>query len=228
MAEQLPLAVQLREAAELDHFIPGHSAEALAAVRLCANGEAPRRVVIHGPEGSGRTQLLLGAARAAQRAGRSTLYVSLAAADTPAMLESLHQAELLCIDDLDTPLVSREWSVAISRLLDVVDASDGGLLVATRVPPERLPFALPDLRTRLGRCASYGVRLLDDAGLRTLLHSRAKLRGLRLNDEAADYMIRRLPRDAGRLIEVLEKLDRASLSAQRRLTLSFVQAQLSA
>jgi DnaA family protein len=228
MPEQLPLAVELREPVELDHFVAGANQELLTAVTGCAQGDIPRRLLLHGPPHSGRTHLLLAATRAARRAGREALYVSLAGADTPDLLEALDRCEMLCIDDLDMPLVERAWSVAIARLVDAIDANDGGLLIATRNPPDRMPFAMPDLRTRLSRCVVFGIKPLDDAGLRALLRRRAHLRGMNLSEEVAEYLVRRLPRDPTHLIEVLDHLDRATLKAQRRLTLPFVQSQLAA
>jgi chromosomal replication initiation ATPase DnaA len=54
----------------------------------------------------------------------------------------------------------------------------------------------------------------------------ARARGLELPADAARYLLSRLPRDAGSLVEALDRLDRALLSAQRRLTVAFLQQWL--
>ena len=52
------------------------------------------------------------------------------------------------------------------------------------------------------------------------------IRGLRLPADSARYILRRCPRNLGYLQGLLERLDNASLAAQRRLTLPFVREQL--
>ena len=95
--------------------------------------------------------------------------------------------------------------------------------------PAELPLApLPDLRTRLAACAVFGLKPLADADLRALLQKRARRRGLELPDEVAEFLLRRLPRDVPSLLAALDTLDRNSLSAQRRLTIPFVQQALPA
>ena len=54
------------------------------------------------------------------------------------------------------------------------------------------------------------------------LRSRAAQRGLELPEETAEYLLRRMPRDLASLYGVLDKLDEASLMAQRRLTVPFI------
>ncbi len=65
MSRQLPLAIQLPREPDLDSFIPGPNAEAVAAVHSCATGTEPY-LYLWGGSGSGKTHLLLGACRAAQ------------------------------------------------------------------------------------------------------------------------------------------------------------------
>ena len=101
--------------------------------------------------------------------------------------------------------------------------------MACRTSPARLPpETLPDLRTRLCACTVFGLQPLTDAGLLIALQLQARVRGLRLADDAANYLIHRLPRDLPSLMAALDDLDIASLSAKHRLTLPFVQQWLSA
>jgi DnaA-homolog protein len=58
------------------------------------------------------------------------------------------------------------------------------------------------------------------------LQIRAARRGLELADEAALFLVRRLPRDMHSLCDVLDRLDAASLVAQRRLTVPFLREAL--
>ena len=43
-----------------------------------------------------------------------------------------------------------------------------------------------------------------------------------MSNDVADYLLRRCPRDMDSLFNLLNRLDQASLAAQRRLTIPFV------
>jgi DnaA family protein len=227
MPTQLTLEVLNRDIYDLDLFFAGPNAEALAAVRRAVAGEPPQRLLLHGPAGSGRSHLLLGAVRAAGASGRRAAYLSLDAADSPQVLDGFDRLALVCVDDLDARIRERDWALGLLRLLDAIRAHGGAIVLAASQPPERIEGLLPDLKTRLAASAVYGLKSLDDTERRQLLQRRAEVRGLDLPSDVADYLVRRLPRDGASLLRALDMLDRASLSAQRRrLTLPFVQAQL--
>jgi len=227
IGEQLPLSVQLRDTAELELFHAGPNAGALAAVRDALAGRAPRRVLLHGAAGSGRSHLLQGAVRAAARSGRRCGYLSFESdPGPPEILDGFAAFELVAFDDLDPVLTRRDWAIALAHLLDGLQTANAAVLLAASRPPEHLDVVLPDLRTRLAASAVFALRPLDDADRRALLQQRAHARGLDLGDGVADFLVLRLPRDGASLMQALDLLDRASLSAQRRLTLPFVQAVL--
>jgi DnaA family protein len=69
---------------------------------------------------------------------------------------------------------------------------------------------------------------LDDAGRRDVLRDRAQRRGLILEDAALDWLLTRTDRDLGALVALLDRLDRASLAAQRRITVPFLRQTLGA
>lgn len=225
---QLPLGVQLSDTASFETYHAGPNAEAVAALRAALAGAGPPLVLLYGPAGAGKTHLLQALTRAAA-AGQTCAYLPLAALasrDTPEILEGLETLDLVCLDDLDAVLGSEGWPLALLRLLDRLRAH-GGHCVATAVaPPERLGTPLPDLRTRLAASAVYGLRPMRDEDREALLLGRARARGLELPADAARFLLTRLPRDAGSLLAALDRLDRDSLSAQRRLTLAFVQQWL--
>jgi DnaA family protein len=210
--------VQLRESASFDSFFTGPNAAAVAALRT-PHGT----LLVYGASGSGRTHLL----QAATREGRGS-YVPLAellshGAD---ILEGLEQPVLLCLDDLDAVAAERDWALALLRLLDARHAQNKTTVMSSIAPPDRMALALPDLQTRLMRSAILGLKPLDDTDRATLLRERAQARGLELPPETSRWLLTQLARDTGSLLAALEKLDRASLSAQRRLTLPFVQRAL--
>jgi DnaA family protein len=86
---------------------------------------------------------------------------------------------------------------------------------------------LPDLRSRLGLCTRLTLAPLDEDARRQVLAARASRRGLVLDDAALDWLFARLGRDLGTLTAALDRLDRASLAAQRRITVAFLRREFS-
>ena len=75
---------------------------------------------------------------------------------------------------------------------------------------------------------TYRLAPLADAERAAALRLHAAARGLELDAAAAEFLLKRVARDMTALIEWLARLDRASLSAQRRLTIPFIREQLGA
>jgi DnaA family protein len=217
--QQLPLSVLLPQAPTLDNFFAGPNADAVTAVRALARREAPSQVLVTGGPGSGKSHLLQGAAAAA---GEGAHYASLRDADPRELLE----VAWLALDDADDALSTDAGAIPLLRLIDARRAAGRPLLLAAQAPPTRLPTALADLRTRLSAMLVLALKPLRDADRRELLRAHARERGLTLPDEVANWLLGHFSRDAGTLLGVLEELDRAALSAQRRLTLPFAQTVL--
>ena len=100
------------------------------------------------------------------------------------------------------------------------------MLVSATRPPGRLPFELADLRSRLGWGLTCKLNELEDTDKVQALLLSARRRGIPLSMEVAQYILSRCPRDLATLFEILDRLDQASLSAKRRLTIPFLREQL--
>ena len=70
------------------------------------------------------------------------------------------------------------------------------------------------------------VQPLDDQGRLELLRSLAGRHALDLPDDVARYLLERTSRHPTDLVETIDRLDHASLAAQRRLTIPFVRDHL--
>ena len=93
--------------------------------------------------------------------------------------------------------------------------------------PVNLPVQLPDLASRLTWGEVYQLAPLNDKQKIDVLQKAAYQRGIELPDETANFLFKRLERDMKTLFNALEKLDQASLQAQRKLTIPFVKEILS-
>lgn len=225
MMEQLPLRMRLRDTARFSSFVVGGNAQACAALQG-SRPAVPPVVWLWGRAGSGKSHLLQAACADAGGRNEAAAYIDLALAPSSAMLEGCDTLELVCLDGLDAVAAAPEWNTAIFRLHTLLQDGPGRLVVASSGPPASLAFTLPDLRSRLLAADVHQLAELDEAGQCEALQVRAASRGLELSEEAALYLVHRLPRDLHSLFAVLDQLDEASLAAQRRLTVPFLRNAL--
>ena len=121
-----------------------------------------------------------------------------------------------------------EWEVAIFDLINRVRETGRTLLIMSAdQSPVNLPVQLPDLASRLTWGEVYQLAPLNDKQKIDVLQKAAYQRGIELPDETANFLFKRLERDMKTLFNALEKLDQASLQAQRKLTIPFVKEILS-
>lgn len=217
--EQLPLRVRLRDSARFASFVAGANRE---AGQVLVDPGGARVTWLWGRPGTGKTHLLQATCAAAGERGDTAAYFELATAPSSAVLEGCEALHLVCLDGLDEVAANAEWNTAIFRLYTLLQDAGGRLVVASTSPPASLAFTLPDLRSRLLAASVHQLLELDEAGLCEALRRRAAARGLELSEEAAQYLLHRLPRDTHSMFDVLERLDDASLAAQRRLTIPFL------
>jgi DnaA family protein len=223
--QQLPLRVRLRDAARFASFVPARNEEVFA---LLSGGWAglPRALWLWGRPGTGKSHLLQAACADTGERGGTAAYFDLGTAPAEAILEGCEAFELVSLDNLDAVVSDPRWDAAIFRLYTLLQDGRGRLVIASTAPPASLAFALPDLRSRLLAASVHQLHELDESGQLAALQLRATRRGLDLSEDAALYLMHRLPRDLHSLFAVLDQLDEASLAAQRRLTIPFLREVL--
>jgi len=222
---QLPLGVGLRDSARLESFVPGRNGE---VVELLSGAARPAFHVlwIWGRSGTGKTHLLQAACASVADRGGSAGYLDPLAGAEPGWLEGCENLDLVCLDGMEEVSRDAAWNQALFRLYTLMQDGPGRLCVASGLPPAAVEFQLPDLRSRLLAGSVHQLHELDDAGQVEALRLRAARRGLDLSVDGALYLVHRLPRDMHTLCAVLDRLDEASLVAQRRLTVPFLRQAL--
>ncbi|HJU07723.1 MAG TPA: DnaA regulatory inactivator Hda [Rhodanobacteraceae bacterium] len=229
-AQQLPLSLRWPSHQRLDAFIAGANAHALDAVRALADGRNESWLYLHGPRGSGKTHLLIGACRSALESGRNARYLPLNALDD-SRAEAIasfgaERDELLAIDDVQAVMGDADSERALFDLYNRAREAHAMLLFAAAAPPNQLGLQLPDLVSRLSACTQHALLPLDETGRREVLRMRAQQRGLQIDDAVLDWLFARQPRDLAALMELFERLDHAALAAQRRITIPFLREML--
>ena len=220
---QLALQLRMPPDQRFETFVAAPPA-ALAQLRALARGESRESVYVEGAHGTGKSHLLRATCAEADAQGRGVAYLPLASlrGRMREAMELVAGRDLVAIDGLEAIAGERDDEVALFDLHNHARADGIGLLYAAGAAPAALGFVLPDLVSRLAQCHRITLSPLDDDGRREVLRLRARHRGVAFDDAAIDWMLTRCSRDLSDLSAIFERLDRASLAAQRRLTVPFL------
>ena len=104
------------------------------------------------------------------------------------------------------------------RLYNAARERGERIVVTASAPPLRLSMR-DDLRTRIAQGLVFELMELTDDEKRNALRDRAARLGMPLNEELMSYMLTRLPRNLGTLSGLIDRLNEASLSQKRPVTL---------
>ena len=174
-------------------------------------------VNLFGPSGCGKSHL---GAVWTERAGAAAADRSLIRELAPPTV--LGGRRNLLIDDLDDA-----WpGLQVLHLYNMVMERGGAVLVLSRSPCASLSLRPPDLVSRLATLVGAAVGLPDD---RLLLSVMAKMfddRQIRVDHATLGYLVSRMRRSFGEAVRLVDELDRASLAAQRSVTLSLARQVL--
>lgn len=225
ISAQLPLKFALQEGATFENYYPMGNEHIVHALQSIEQSY----VYVWGQSGIGKTHLLQAVCHAQGVLGETCVYLPLAQAKelNPDMLKGLEGLSLICVDDVQAVAQQKHWEHALFHLYNRTRESGTRMIMAGCAAPAGLGLSLPDLASRLASGPVYQLQALDDKDKIIALQCRAKARGLSLSDEVGAYLLNRHPRDLGSLLNLLERLDEASLIAQRKLTLPFVRQFIS-
>lgn len=222
---QLPLPIHQSDDETLENFYAENNLLLLNSLQKNFLQLHQQFFYLWGNKGCGKSHLLKGVCQHYLAQQRPALYVPLNKAQyfSPAVLENLEQQALVCLDDLQAVIGNAEWEVAIFDLINRVRETGRTLLIMSAdQSPANLAVQLPDLASRLTWGEVYQLAPLNDQQKIEVLQKAAYQRGIELPDETANFLFKRLERDMKTLFNALEKLDQASLQAQRKLTIPFV------
>ena len=209
---QLTLDIRPRLQPSLADYVIGPNAALIAALRGQIEARDGSWLYLWGEAGTGKTHLLEAACLESQARGRPSHY--LGAEQGSALL--CEPASFLALDDVER--LDSDGQAALFRAFVQAHETQSSLILAGRLPPRALALR-EDVRTRIGQALIFEIQPLDDAAKGMLLIQNAAARGMRLEAELVEYLLRHGSREQAWLLNVLDALDEISLSQARPVTL---------
>lgn len=143
------------------------------------------------------------------------------------ILEGVEQMDIVCVDDIDCLESKLDWQESVFHLYNRL--RDGGkkLVVGGHQPPTKIAVSLSDLQSRLQWGITLCLHGLTNENKALAIQFYAQTVGMELTNEVARYLMQRTDRSSRALFDLMKKIDHASLSEQRKLTIPFIKTLIS-
>ncbi|MDJ0823212.1 MAG: DnaA/Hda family protein [Paracoccaceae bacterium] len=205
---QMPLPLPTEQAlGRADYFVSSANAMALALIDGWRDW-SPRKLVLVGPAGAGKTHL---ARIWAQESWANTLAArDLVEADIPALAEGN-----VVVEDVTEIAEDRAAEEALFHLHNLVLAQGHTLLMTADTPPVEWALTLPDLKSRMMGCQTATLSEPDDTLLAALLAKLFADRQIVPTPKVIPYLIRHMPRSFAMARAIVTALDAAALGTAK-------------
>jgi chromosomal replication initiation ATPase DnaA len=220
MARQLVLDLPFRAAMGRDDFFLSEANAAAVAGLDGWRGWPGAKMLLTGPEGSGKTHLAH--VFAAQSGAR------IIAADTLSGLDPADTAEApaLVIEDADRIAGDAATEEALFHLHNAAAVRGTPLLLTARGPARRWGLRLPDLQSRMEQAGLLTLDAPDDALLTAVLVKLAADRQLALSPALLAFVLPRIDRSLAYAQRFVAELDAEALAAKQKPGTKHVRAVL--
>lgn len=241
---QLPLPVTLPTDETFESFVDNGNGEVVTLLKSIAtampqwqNAESLSSlaslrlplITLLGGAGFGKSHLLYALCHQLAQRNVNHLYLNLSNYTqwSLGIFEGLENLSVICLDNIHAIAGNAKWEEALFDLLNRVLETRHALIVcSSRQSPAGAAFQLPDLTSRLAWGVIYHLSNLNDEGRKEVLRLRANQRGLRLSEQALQFLLHHSDRDIRNLLNLLARLDTRSLQEQKKLSVAMVKREL--
>lgn len=179
------------------------------------------KLIITGPEGSGKTHL------AHVWAGATRARIVPATAVTEDAIPQLCNGPLV-LEDVQSTAKDIEQQKRLFHLHNLILAEQNPLLITGVGAPSHWRFSLPDLQSRLEGTQNAQLDPPDDALLAAILAKLFNDRGILPKPDVIPYLIGRMDRSFAAARTIVEHLDHVAMTEKKNLSRQFVARVLSA
>lgn len=229
MSRQTLIPVSLEEESSFDNYLPGDNRELLSDLHQIVHRTSARRVLYFwGEAGSGKTHLLNACCQLAIALDAPHAYLPVSGMEpNQSQLDCIPPQSLLCVDDFQNAAGDEDaWQVTLFEWYEKLLSNGGAVVVAANQPIGALNLGLKDLESRLVSGGVSKLVRMSEADKLAALKFRALQKGFELSAPVLQFIITYYQRDTASLFSLLERIDNASLEAQRKITVPFIKSLL--
>ena len=221
--KQMALPLTFKTFKNRENFIVSKCNE--EAVRLIENSsfwQSKRKInsipaaIIFGPKGSGKTHL----SYMFKEHNRCEYLSSLSGFN----LDKIEEGKNFILDDF---IPGENYpSELVMHFLNRVTYQDGSVLFLSNLSPSNMSWKLDDLNSRIRSLISSKINLPDDVLLYSFMVKYSNDKKLLINDKQLIYILKRLNRNFGSVISVIDKLDIYSLEIKEKISYKIIKTIL--
>ena len=226
--KQIALPLSLDRQYSFENFISDRADLIIASLKALIQGDGEAQIGLWGTMASGKTHLLNASADYARQKS-----VVLQIYDAKQLLqcdanefEGFSHCDVLAIDNLDAIAGNAEWEACFYQVINRCRDGDYRFVFAMAHRPEDLDTTLDDFRSRLQWGLMLQLPSSDDFEIRQILRKRAQLIGIELAEDVISYLMTHHARNLATQMAILRRLDWASLSQQRKVTIPLIKQAL--
>lgn len=226
---QQPLPFAFDATPQFDNFHVGANELAFELLSELHAQPQIQQVYLWGSHQSGKTHLLIATHQHWLLRDCQSFYIAPDPSQYAAtLLDGLEDYDLVVLDDIGQIAKHSDWEIALFNLINNCRERGCKLLLSADRAPDSVGWTLADLRSRLSWGPVVKLQALSEAEIRAAMLNSASARGLQLDTEAVDFLLRRYSREVNSLLEAIAILDSQSLAAGRaRITVPFLKRCLS-
>jgi chromosomal replication initiation ATPase DnaA len=196
-----------------DFLIAPSNRDAVAWIDLWPEWPAPA-LVLHGPAACGKTHMAAVWAEKTRAA-----YVTAAQIESGDADKIAATAENLVLDHIDPWFSDRAAETTLFHLYNIMKEEGRSLLLTMRMAPVHVPFALPDLASRLRAAPAAAIHAPDDTLLAVILVKLFADRQLQVGQDVISYIVPRMERSFAAALDIVDRADKIALAEKRNIGL---------
>ena len=228
MPEQYPLHFEFRANQTFDDFFAGANELVINDLKQCILGDGEQQIFLWAKSGQGKSHLLQSCCHFAQAHENSSFYfdLSLYQLHNPAIFLGLDDYAVVCVDNVDAIIGLVKWEDALSAFMQRHYARGHQLILSATNLPNHMRLKNSNVKVNLGWGLMVQLKTLVNTSSVDALIFRADAMGLEISPQVGRFLMIQHQEELDSLWYLLEKLERASLSAKRRLTIPFLKQLL--
>lgn len=229
MSKQLALNISIDDQYTFDNFWPALNFEFIELINNFLQTQFPHLLSIIGEPATGKTHLMHAIADKLKAQHKTVMLLPMKELIhiNPNILDGVEHMDFLMIDDIDAIKDHPNWQEALFHCYNRCQDKQCKWLITACESPTLLNLSLKDLQSRLSHGITWALKPMNDEQKHYILIFRANKLGLEMSQATANYLLNHYSRDLKKQMDNLNKLEQASLTYLKKLTIPFIKQTLS-